>query len=253
MPRRFLRRLAGATCLMLLTASSLAFVPTAETGDAAPKGGTTAEGEYKAPVRPASDEAARALGGFRVPPGMTAKLLAAEPLVANPVAFSIDNAGTYWVCETFRQGNAVVDNRDYGKWLLADLAAQTVEDRLAFYTKYLTPEQLAAFTREHDRVRKLTDRDGDGVLDTATVFADGFNSPVEGTGAGVLALGNDVYYTNIPNLWKLEDTNNDGVADDLNQLATGFGVRVAFRGHDMHGTRAGTGRAYLFQHRRPWF
>lgn len=240
----------GAACLFLLTATAFGFVPAEETNDepaAKPvTSGNAGPSGYDPPIQPASDEAERALSAFRVPEGMEASLIAAEPLLANPVSFWIDNQGRYWVCETFRQGNAVVDNRGRDYWLLDDLAAQTVEDRLAYHQKHLGEEGLKAFTEHDDRIRLLTDLDGDGKVDKATVFADGFNSPMEGTGAGVLTHGDSVYYTNIPHLWRLKDQDGDGVADERDSLASGFGVRVAFRGHDMHGLVMGPdGRLYF--------
>ena len=79
------------------------------------------------------------------------------------------------------------------------------------------------------------DSDGDGRPDTRTVFAGPFNDPLDGTGAGVLALDGDIFYTNIPNLWRLRDLDGDGVAEFQLKDSTGYGVRVALRGHDMHG------------------
>ena len=235
---------------MGLASSAMAFVPA---DSAANKNSTTAAhagsagpSGYDPPIQPRSEEAERAMSGFRVPEGMKASLIAAEPDLANPVAFSIDDEGRYWVCETFRQGNAVVDNRGREYWLLDDLAAQTVADRLAYYKKHLGEEGLKAFSEHQDRIRLLTDKNGDGIVDEATVFADGFNAPESGTGSGVLKIGKDVFYTNIPDVWLLRDTNGDGIADKQEALATGFGVRVAFRGHDMHGLVLGPdGRLYF--------
>ncbi len=199
----------------------------------------------QAQIAPASREGEQAMGGFRVPPGLKVELFAAEPLLANPVAFFIDYQGRFFVCETFRQKSGVEDNRNHAEWLDDDLAAQTVEDRLAYILKH-RQEKAVEYTQQDDRIRVVQDTDGDGKADQATVFADRFHQIVSGTGAGVLVRGNDVYYTNIPDLWRLRDNDNDGKADVRQSLHTGYGVRFAFRGHDMHGLIMGPdGRLYF--------
>ena len=70
-------------------------------------------------------------------------------------------------------------------WLDDDLACRTVADRVAMYKKFLGKE-FATYNLQHERVRRIVDRDGDGRADVATVFADGFNDPAAGIGAGVL-------------------------------------------------------------------
>ncbi|MEJ1643759.1 hypothetical protein SMA60_26430, partial [Escherichia coli] len=78
------------------------------------------------------------------------------------------------------------------------------------------------------------------------VFAGGFNDAVDGIGAGVLALNGSIYYTCIPNLWKLTDTNNDFAADTREILSSGYGIRWCFYGHDLHGLTLGPdGRIYF--------
>jgi quinoprotein glucose dehydrogenase len=58
-------------------------------------------------------------------------------------------------------------------------------------------------------------------------------------GAGVLAHGDDVYYTCLPDLWKIRA---DGTKE---KLLTGFGVHVVYSGHEMHGAKIGPdGRLY---------
>ena len=47
----------------------------------------------------------------QLPPGMHMDVFADESLVANPVAFSIDEMGQVFVCETFQQCKRVEYNR----------------------------------------------------------------------------------------------------------------------------------------------
>ena len=186
-------------------------------------------------IAEASPAAELALKGFKVPPEWESRLFAAEPLVANPVSFTIDYAGRVFVCESFRQGRGVTDNRKHDqRWLDADLAAQTVADRLKYHKKQLG-EKISLYTKYDDRLRLIEDRDHDGMADYSTVFAKHFNQVVDGTGAGVLTRGNDVFFTCIPHLWRLRDLDGDGRSDQRHSLHSGFGVRVAFRGHDLHG------------------
>lgn len=197
-------------------------------------------------VAEASDEAAEAMSGIRIPSGWKIELFAAEPDVANVVAFDIDHRGRVFVCESFRQNRGVTDNRGHDrKWLLADLAAQTVQDRIDYH-KRLLGEAAITYAQHDDRIRRLDDTDGDGKADQSYLVANGFNRLEEGTGAGVLVRGQDIYYTNIPKLWKLIDKDDDGAADERVSLSDGYGVRVAFRGHDMHGLIVGPdGRLYF--------
>lgn len=212
---------------------------------AAPAEAHTAEPSYQPPVAAASDEGELAIRGFRLPEGVKADLFAAEPLTANPVAICLDEQGRLYVAESYRQEEGIEDNRFHMNWLKDDLALQTVEDRLAMFKKYLGPK-IETYDDHHDLIRLLEDSDGDGHADRSTVFADGFNGILDGTGAGILARRGDVYYTCIPELWRLRDTNGDGKADERDSLHHGYGVRVAFRGHDSHGLRFGPdGRLYF--------
>jgi quinoprotein glucose dehydrogenase len=200
---------------------------------------------YNPAIKPASDEAVKALKRIRLPRGVEARVWAAEPLLANPVCFAFDEKGRCFVAETFRLHHGVTDNRRHRNWLDDDLASRTVADRVALYKKYLK-DQFATCEIDHDRVRLLEDTRGGGVADKATVFADGFRHAADGLGAGVLARKGDVWYTCIPDLYLLRDTKGAGKADVKKSLATGFGVHVAFIGHDMHGLRMGPdGRLYF--------
>ncbi len=196
-------------------------------------------------VAPASNQPRLSLGRMQLAEGLVASLFAAEPDVANIVAFDVDDQGRVYVCESFRQVRGIEDNRNHMDWLDDDLAAMRVADRLTYLKKRLG-DRLADYTRYDDRIRLLSDDDGDGVADRSSVFADHFNGPLDGTGASVLAWGKDVFYTCIPHLWRLKDDDGDGRADLRMRLHSGFGVRYAFRGHDLHGlTRGPDGRLYF--------
>ena len=90
----------------------------------------------------ASPEASQAAKSIRLAPGLKLELFAAEPLLANPVAFCIDERGRFFVAETFRLHAGVTDNRSHMNWLDADMAAETVADRVAMYRKFLSPKEF---------------------------------------------------------------------------------------------------------------
>ena len=194
------------------------------------------------------------LKACRVPDGMKLELWAAEPHLAHPVAFCMDEKGRIFVAELHRMADAadpkrrdtgVLDLRKYWDMLDDDLSARTVAERAAMLKKHV-PDKLADFQSVSDILRLVEDRDGDGKADHATIFADDFKGLVDGPAAGVLARKGDVYFTCIPDVWLLKDTKNTGVADVKKSLHTGYGVRIAFLGHDLHGLLIGPdGRLYF--------
>jgi len=212
---------------------------------------STSAGELATPAKPnqpkvaaASNEGQDAIRQLKLPAGFKAELIAAEPHLANIVSFFIDEHGRIYVCETFRLHAGVTDIRGHMDWLDEDMAARTPDDRYALMQRHLGAA-FPATAENADRLRLLFDTNGDGKIDEAKVFADGFNHPLDGIAAGVLARKGNVYYANLPNLWLLKDTNNDGVADYKKSLSYGYGVRVGFLGHDMHGLILGPdGRLY---------
>lgn len=206
---------------------------------------TRADDDYRPKIAAASRDAELAMKGFVKPDGIDVQLLASEPALANPVAFYVSHDGKVYVCETFRQEVGVEDNRSHRNWLQNDLRLESVEERLAMFRKYLGAD-VSKYATEHDRIRVLEDTNGDGTYDSDTIYAQGFNDILDGTGAGVIEHNGKVYYTCIPKLWMLEDTDGDSQADVTEALHHGYGVRVAFRGHDMHGLTVGPdGRLYF--------
>jgi len=220
----------GVVVWVVLFEQTLRAVPTEQPGSTAPADATTA------------------IQSFSHDPGLKIELFAAEPLLKNPVAFAPDEKGRWYIAETYRQERGVEDNRAHANWLNDDIASRTVEDRLAMINKfYRDPQKFAEkFTTEQERVVRIEDSNGDGVADKQTIFADGFREPLDGTGAGVIARGSDVWWTCIPHLWHFRDADGDGIAEVKEKLLSGFGVKYAFRGHDMHGLRFGPdGKLYF--------
>lgn len=223
------------------------------------------EGRGAVRIAEASDEGRQAIRKFRVPKGWKVDLIAAEPDLANPVAFTFDEKERIYVVETFRHSDGVLDIRGRAGWpspgfqrglsperrarlpdetLDADLACRTVEDRIHMLRMYFA-ENAPSLERFSERVRQIR-RGSDGRSAGSTVFADGFQALEGGLASGVLARGGDVWFTDIPHLWRLRDRNGDGRADERTSLSRGYGVRVGFLGHDLHGLRLGPdGRLYF--------
>ena len=236
------RKSTGAAALLLLAPLAVA------AGPADPAEPERSRVGWAPPIADASGEAETALSTFTLPEGVTGAVWAAEPLLANPVAIDVDHRGRVFVAETWRQKKGVEDNRSHMEWLRRDLAAQTVEDRLAYIRDFIDDPE-AEYGTAADLVRLVEDRDGDGAADTSRVFAGGFDDILDGTGAGVLARPDGtVYFTCIPDLYALRDLDGDGEVvgeAERGSLHTGYGVRFAFRGHDMHGLIVGPdGRLY---------
>src|SRR6266436_919416 len=133
----------------------------------------------KAFVAPASNEGLLAIKQFQVPAGLKVDLWAAEPLLANPVAFNFDEKGRAYVCETFRLNAGVDDIRQIMDWLDEELACRTVDDRLAEMKRHLG-ERFNTYTNHSERVQLIEDHDGDGKADRSTIFAEQFNSALDG-------------------------------------------------------------------------
>ncbi|KAB2671404.1 MAG: c-type cytochrome [Verrucomicrobia bacterium] len=110
---------------------------------------------------------------------LVAELVAAEPMVESPVAMAWDEHRRLYVAEM----------RDYPN------------------------------AREGGRVRLLEDRDGDGLYETASVFADALPFP-----NSVLPFRGGVLVTAAPGIWFLRDTDGDGRADERTLVLTGFGT-----------------------------
>lgn len=202
-----------------------------------------------ADIADASEDAQQALARVVVPAGLEVSLWAAEPMLANPVAAAFDEHGRLFVSETYRYRTSVLDIRNYMGMLEQDMALRTVDDRLQMI-RDVFGEQSSQLAIESERVRLVEDRDGDGVADYSTVFAEGFNTELDGIASGVLARKGEVWFTNIPSLWRLTGDPAEGdrpsKATKREELLRGFGVRFGYTGHDFHGLAFGPdGKLYF--------
>jgi quinoprotein glucose dehydrogenase len=199
------------------------------------------------PAAPDFDGAAADLRRFQPAAGLKVEVWAAEPQLENPVAFAFDNSGRCFIAETHRYGISIFDITQNTNWLANDLSFRSPADRGAFLEATFTTNR-ALLTRDSELVRLVEDRAGIGRADTSTVLADGFRTVTDGTAAGVAVLGTNVWFGNIPALWRLssDPAANAPGSPARRMLAEGFGVHIGVTGHDLHGLVVGPdGRLYM--------
>jgi putative heme-binding domain-containing protein len=120
-----------------------------------------------------------AIERMTVPDGFRVELVASEPDIVNPVAMTFDDRGRIWVTESIEY-----------------------------------PRKPAG--RGRDRVKILTDTDGNGRVDQITVFTDGLNIPT-----GVAVGYGGVWVLNAPDLLFLRERDGQEVSREV--VLTGFG------------------------------
>ena len=133
-----------------------------------------------APVRTPADE----LATFSIVDGYEIQLVASEPLVEAPVVVKFAPDGRLWV----------VEMRGY----MRDAEGAGERERLG-------------------RIKVLSDRNGDGVMDKAEVFLDGLIMP-----RGIAFWRDGLLVIEPPHLLFCRDTNGDGRADETTIVASGF-------------------------------
>ncbi len=135
---------------------------------------------------------------FSLPKEYALKTVAAPPLVQRPIHMCFDDEGALYVTDS------------------------SGDSRKA-------PVQVK---EPSHRILRLEDRDGDGVFDHSTVFADKAPFP-----EGILVYQGDVYVTGPPHIWKFTDKDGDGVADE--RVSWFNGGTVGGCGNDLHGPYLG--------------
>lgn len=180
------------------------------------------------------------------PEGMEAAVFAREPDVLNPTAISMDERNRLFIAETHRFDRGIEDNRRNWHWIPEEVGLRTTADRLALYEKYADKKEPGYYTKYAEKIRVLEDSDGDGKAEKSRLFADGFNDPLDGTAAGIMAANGKVYFACIPHVWMLEDNDGDGISDVRTSLQEGYGISVSLSGHDLNGFAFGPdGRIYF--------
>lgn len=134
---------------------------------------------------PLSKSPEDSLATIQVAPDLKVELVAAEPLIQDPVAFEWDVQGRLWVVQMGGYPNGAVD---------AD-------------------GQPAS----GGEIRVLEDLDQDGKYDRSTTFLDGLNFPT-----GIHHWRNGVIVTDAPEIFYAEDTDGDLKADVRRTLYRGF-------------------------------
>lgn len=135
---------------------------------------------------------------FTLPAGFTIELAAGPPLVDRPITASFDELGRLYVSDSSGTNDKV-------------------------------DKQLA---EKPHRILRLEDADGDGKFDRRMVFADQMMFP-----EGTLWHDGSLYVAAPPSIWKLTDTNDDGVAD---QRVEWFqGKTLTGCANDLHGPYLG--------------
>jgi putative membrane-bound dehydrogenase-like protein len=135
---------------------------------------------------------------FTLPVGFTIERVAGPPLVDRPVSASFDDRGRLYVTDSSGSNEKLT-------------------------------EQIK---HPNHRVIRLEDTKGNGVFDKATVFADNMMFP-----EGILWHRGHVYVSAVPQIWKLTDTDDDGVADKREVWFDGKTMTGC--GNDLHGPYLG--------------
>ncbi|MBC8353100.1 MAG: HEAT repeat domain-containing protein [Planctomycetes bacterium] len=141
---------------------------------------------------------------IQVPDGFVVEIAAASPIVKHPMMATFDDRGRLFIAESAGE----------------NLRRPDLEEKLPNF------------------VRMIEDTDGDGQFDKSTIFADKMTFPM-----GALWLDGSLYVASSGGIWRLQDTDDDGVADVREQIVNEFGY--SGNAADVHGCFLGPcGRIY---------
>lgn len=167
----------------------------------------------------------------------------------------VDDRGKVYVTETVRQAAEEISLLQSGFLHEVDMALTTVAEKAAWIGENYSPRiagsqgmrdqngdgvvDVGDLVVRSEKIYTLGDGDGDGVFDSAVLFADGFNGVTTGVAHSVAPIGGAVYATIIPDLWRLEDGDGDGRAELRERLVHGFANHIGYGNHDLHSVLRG--------------
>ena len=122
---------------------------------------------------------------------LTLKLWGVDSLVISPIAIDIDNDGSLYYTTTNRQKNSEFDIRGHQDWEIPSIQLQTIEEKRAFLHKVLSPENS-------EKNKWLKDVNGDSSHDWRDMTVEK------------------------ENVYRLKDTDGDGVADQSQLVVDDF-------------------------------
>ncbi|CAN5412942.1 c-type cytochrome [soil metagenome] len=200
---------------------------------------------------------------IETPDDLDVSLWATKDLLGDPIAIHVDNDGKAWVTVTTRSRNSEFDIRDVdSSWLIESMKWETVEDRRDFLHTELAPERSDENTWLPDRnedgshdwrdltvvkeeVWRLEDLTGNGMANQSQLYIRDFHDEVTDVAGAVLHFNDEVFLGVGPDMWRLRDTNNDGMSDWKESISHGYNVHIGFSGHGMSGLTTGPdGRVY---------
>ncbi len=153
---------------------------------------------------------AAAVARMNVADGFAVEVVAAEPVVRQPVAIDFDDRGRLWVIQYLQYPNPEGLNR-----VAVDRYSRTRYDRV--------PEPPPQGPRGADRLTILEDHDGDGLHESSKDFVEGLNL------ASGFAFGHGgVFVLNVPYLLFYPDLDRNDLPDSPPRvLLSGFGMEDA--------------------------
>ncbi len=147
------------------------------------------------------------LKALEIHPDFKLTLVASEPLISKPMNFDWAPDGSLWVAETPEYPNG-------RRGMRPEYRGKEWKDHGG-----IDPTPEVQDRKAIDKISRLTDTNGDGVMDKKEVFYEGLDLVT-----GLVFHKDGVIVTQAPDILWLRDTNGDGKADKVEKLFTGLGT-----------------------------